>query len=266
MLSTLLATVAIPLLSLGIALVFVLLRMGDAPLPIRIGLLVAAPLLGLAAGWLLPTDRIGLIYSLGATLLVFTALGISLWVRLAVTIPMHPTLQYWLFTGPGGGVLGLLPSALMVILVGVCVFDVSLRQQWFGNLTFTSRSWVYGGAVGALLAAITLALALTVRKGSLRWDPHWTVHAVNMFSNLYEEVLVRGLLLFVVHKYFGASAAAVWTGVVFGLLHGPNALGLFIGLTSWTMGLMVIRAESLWAGWFAHQVLDFLVDSLLPKE
>ena len=170
----------------------------------------------------------------------------------------------WLIDGPGQGVLGLLPGVIVVVLLGRRLFGHGLRDQWGGSLRFPRAALIHGVVAGALLA--TAAVAFLLLTGLGRWGPNVDVArmGVNAFSNLWEELLARGLLLVVVREAFGDRTAMIWTSVFFGvLLHGLSPFALFIAATSWILAWAVIRARSLWAGWVGHQVADVIADSLV---
>jgi membrane protease YdiL (CAAX protease family) len=220
--------------------------------------------LGLVAAIAWPAGRAPLTRALGASACVFLALRLAYpWQVWLARLPLDPGPRYWLVTGPGGGLLGLLPAAVLITLLGRWLFDLSPTAQWAGRLSPSPAVVGWGGAAGIGMAVATLGLALAAGAGTLAWAPHWAGHGVNLFSNLYEEILARGLLLQVVARHWGRRAAILWTGAVFGLMHGLGGQALVIGLVSWSLAWAVLRAGSLWGGWVAHQVADVLVDSLL---
>jgi membrane protease YdiL (CAAX protease family) len=199
--------------------------------------------------------RIG--YALAATAAVVLCTDVvGLWSR-----PFGPS--YWLFDGPGGGVLRELVPSLVLIAIGIFVFKLSVREQWGGSFAFTRRALGYGALVGVGASVLTIGLAAATGVGSLYFDPPWSAYGVNVFSNLYEEILVRGLLLQVIRRRWSDRAAMIWSSVIFGAMHGFGPKGVFIMLTSWTMAWAVLRARSLWAGWVCHQVSDVIIDSVL---
>jgi membrane protease YdiL (CAAX protease family) len=67
----------------------------------------------------------------------------------------------------------------------------------------------------------------------------------------------------VARRQFGNWFAMIWTGLVFGLMHGYGAKALCIAVFSGVFAWVVIRAGSLWAGWIFHQTSDVLVDSFV---
>jgi len=225
---------------------------------------IAAGTLGLVTALMAPARRHALVQTLAVTSIVFFALRIAHpWIMLLRQLPLGDTARFWIVDGPGGGLLGFLPSALLILWLGRRIFHVPVAEQWGGSRAIQGGAWRYGALAGAGLALVTLGLATTFGAGPLRWAPPWAGLGVNLLSNLYEEILVRGVLLQVVRRQWNDRTAMVWTGLVFGLMHGWDAKAIFIMLTSWVIAWAVIRARSLWAGWIAHQVADLLVDSLL---
>jgi membrane protease YdiL (CAAX protease family) len=54
----------------------------------------------------------------------------------------------------------------------------------------------------------------------------------------------------------GNGFAMIWTGLVFGSMHGLTWLALGFALVTWIIAWVVLRAGSLWAGWVFHQTID----------
>lgn len=189
-------------------------------------------------------------------LTTLTGLGLS---RLPLTANQH----YWTIGGPGGGVLGGLPAALTVIVGGRWLFGVTLQEQWNGRLSFRWRDLAYGGLFGVVGSGLMVAGIALSGAARIAWEPNWAGHGVNLASNLYEEILARGLLLQVSRRAFGNVFAAIWTGIIFGSMHGFTWFGLGVALTGWVLALPVLWAGSLWAGWVFHQVTDVIMDSFL---
>lgn len=237
---------------------------GRVSLLTTVAVMLAAAVVTALLAWLRPAWRSPLAPLLTATLLVFLAHRLAypwqLWLR---GLPLDPAARYWLVEGPGGGVLGLLPSALLTLAWGWWAFRLSLTEQWGGQLGPNWLAVVYGVGVGVGIALVTVGLALAVGAGQLAWAPNWAGHGVNAVSNWYEEVITRGMLLQVARRAWGSRVAVVWTGVVFGLTHGLTAQAAFIALTAWAIGWAVLQARTLWAGWVAHQVADLMIDSVL---
>jgi membrane protease YdiL (CAAX protease family) len=152
---------------------------------------------------------------------------------------------------------------LAILLIGWFVYGMSIREQWNGRLSFALRDLWYGGSVGVAVAAFVLGGALLKGSGRVAWEPNWAQNGVNVFSNLYEEVLARSLLLQVVRRQAGNWFGMLWTGLIFGSMHGVSWLALGFALVTWIIAWIVLRAGSLWAGWVFHQVIDVLVDSSL---
>lgn len=194
--------------------------------------------------------------------LIFRPLAIpwSFWLS---TLPLTPTQQYWLFRGPGGASCGLLPSVIAVLLGGKYLFGITLREQWNGRLCPSIRDLIYGGGGALALSAFFLSGVAATGQGRLAWEPNWAGHEANLFSNLYEELLARGLLLQVTRRIAGNWFSIFWTAMVFGSMHAFGWYALGVALTTWIMAWAILRAGSLWAGYILHQGLDFFMDSLL---
>jgi membrane protease YdiL (CAAX protease family) len=206
----------------------------------------------------------GAVRVLAATAFVYVSWRLAiLWINWLSTLSLTSYQAYWVYGGPGSGAIGLLPSAVMVLLGGRFLFGMSVREQWNGRLAFAWRDLLYGGSVGIATSAFALASAALTGAGRLAWEPNWSSHGVNVFSNLYEEILVRSLLLQVARRECGNWFAMIWTGMIFGSMHGLTWLALSFAIVTWIIAWVVLRAGSLWAGWVFHQVIDVTVDSWL---
>jgi membrane protease YdiL (CAAX protease family) len=234
------------------------------PLPytLAFGVVAAGAALAASVSAALSGSRDAVVRVLAATAFVYLCwrAGI-LWEDWLATLPLSPPLRYWAYDGPGAGAIGALPSALLVLLGGRYLFGMSVRQQWNGRLSFARRDLLYGGGVGVALAGLIIAGVALAGAGRVAWEPDWSSNGVNLFSNLYEEILARGLLLQVARREGGDRFGMFWTGIVFGSMHGLTWLALAFALVTWIIAWVVLRAGSLWAGWVFHQVIDVLVDS-----
>jgi membrane protease YdiL (CAAX protease family) len=233
------------------------------PGPIFVIVAIAAVLAGTFAA-AFPRSIAPLVRVLAATAFVYLVWRMAIpWVLCLSKLHLTPEGHYWISKGPGSGMLGLLPSSIVVLLGGRFLFGMSLREQWNGRLSFAMRDLVYGGAVGVAASVFTLACVALAEPGRLAWGPNWAGHGVNVFSNLYEEILARSLLLQVARRAGGNWFGMIWTGLVFGSMHGLTWMALGFALITWIIAWVVLKAGSLWAGWVFHQTIDMIVDSYL---
>jgi membrane protease YdiL (CAAX protease family) len=190
------------------------------------------------------------------------------------SLPLDSDQAYWCRWGPGGGLLLLLPSAMFTVAGGILAFGMSAREQWGGRLQMKVRDWAWGLGIsllwtgfalttGALYSFITGEVVFAVHSDWTRYGADMTI---NMFSNLYEEILARGFLLQISRKYFGDTFAMLWTGIIFGLMHvdGDPGKAIFFCMFTWIIAVAVIRSGSLWSGWVVHQTSDMMIDSIVP--
>ncbi|GAB2564103.1 hypothetical protein GCM10027085_65140 [Spirosoma aerophilum] len=137
------------------------------------------------------------------------------------------------------------------------------REQWSGTTTFKLVSLKYGLVSGIILAVIPLVIMVSAgHKFTYKID--FYRYGINGVTNLYEELIFRGLLLACCIKYWTKLWAVVWTSAVFGLAHGLTDKSIGIALGAGLMAWAVLKAKSLWAGWTSHQLTDTLVDTFLP--
>jgi membrane protease YdiL (CAAX protease family) len=216
---------------------------------------------GFAALW--PRHRPRLVRVLTVTAFSYLAWRLAIpWINWLFTLSLSDEQHYWVSKGPGNGVLGLLPSACAILIGGYLLFGMTLREQWNGRLRLAWRDLMIGGSVAVAMSVLTL-IGAAVAGAGVYWAPNWAGHGVNVFSNLYEEIMVRSLLLQVTRRAGASWFAMIWTGVVFGSMHGVNWLALGFALSTWIIAWIVLRSGSLWAGWVFHQTIDMLVDSFL---
>lgn len=88
----------------------------------------------------------------------------------------------------------------------------------------------------------------------------------NLFSNLYEEIIYRGLLLVAVGRALDSRIlAVVLTSVLFGAVHTQYPLSgrIVVGVMGAVAGLAYLKTGSLWAAWLNHMTVDVLMDTFL---
>lgn len=168
-----------------------------------------------------------------------------------------------LFYDYGNGLFGLLPLALAILFIGKRLLRMDYNEQWSGTTKYKSPSLKYGLISGLLLAALPLIIVAAMGQP---FSPTVDVYryGLNCVTNLYEEVIFRGLLLASCVKYWNRLAAVIWTSGVFGLAHGLTEKSIIIALGAGLIAWAVLKAKSLWAAWTSHQLTDLLVDTFLP--
>ena len=168
-----------------------------------------------------------------------------------------------LFFDFGNGLLGLLPLVLAMLFIGKYRLKMDYKEQWSGTTAYNLPSLTYGIIAGTVLAAIPLLIVASMGQ-KFRYQVDIYRYGINCVTNLYEELICRGLLLASCVKYWNRASAVVWTSVVFGLAHGLTEKSIAIALGAGLMAWAVLKAKSLWAGWTSHQLTDTLVDTFLP--
>jgi membrane protease YdiL (CAAX protease family) len=212
-----------------------------------------------------PRSQISLVRILTVTVfiyLIFRPLAMP-WSYWLSTLPFTSTEQFWIVRGPGGAIFGLLPSVVCVLLGGRFLFRMSIQEQCGGRLRPCLRDLLHGGGAAVAPSAFFLCGAAATGNGRIAWEPNWAGHGANLFSNLCEELLARGLLLRISRREGGKWFAIVWTSIVFGSMHPFGWFALGIATTAWILAWVILRSGSLWAGDIMHQGLDFVMDSLL---
>lgn len=135
-----------------------------------------------------------------------------------------------------------------------------LQLRWNGTV-FT---WGVTGGLAAL--GVTIAFFTATMPEAIHWIPPdaWKI-AGNLFSNFYEEFIFRGFLLAALTSVLGFWPAAFVSSVAFGATHAqyPLQLQALIAATGMIWAIVGREAQSLWAPWLSHTLLDVVGDSLV---
>lgn len=181
----------------------------------------------------------------------------------------------------GHWVFGQLPR----VLVCVGVWFVGARLGLMPSLRETLGS---GGSWGRVLRAglmgTVVLLLLTVgvgaaAEGTFGFHPYFPKMLGDLVSNLYEEIVYRGLMFC---AFYGVAAGTTFAmngprdraGLVLGTIGScilfamghdqyPVALRVIIGVAASVFAIAWIRARSLWAPWIAHTLADIIGDSIV---
>ena len=162
----------------------------------------------------------------------------------------------------------LLYSTLMA-LVSAIMWWVLIKARVLGGPQFGNVQQSIGlGAVGGV-AGIVLTLAVVLAAmpaGTIHWiDPApWKIGG-NVFSNFFEEFVFRGFVLSALRRITGFWPAALVSSAAWAALHTQYPLSLRLLILVVGVGLcwLARRAQSLWAPYAAHEVLDLIGDSLI---
>jgi len=157
-----------------------------------------------------------------------------------------------------------LMAAVSALLWWALVRAGRLEPPRFGNL----RASVVLGIVGGIVAlALTLAIVwATMPAGTVHWirPEVWKI-AGNVFSNFFEEFVFRGFILVGLRSVVGFWPAAIVSSALWAVLHTqfPPILQVSIFVVGIGFCWLAQLARSLWAPYFAHEVLDLIGDSLI---
>ncbi len=135
---------------------------------------------------------------------------------------------------------------------------------------------------GLLATAVLLLISVVVGKaagGTFGWHPYVPKMVGDLVSNLYEELVFRGLIF---SAFYGVAAGAtfaldgaldrrgvalgtVGSCVVFAAGHTqyPVSLRVVLGVIAVVFVWPWVRARSLWASWIPHTLGDVILDSVL---
>lgn len=127
------------------------------------------------------------------------------------------------------------------------------------------RTVLVGLGVTAAMLAYTLLGAAAVGI-PFQFNPLPWLMVGNVFSNMYEEIIYRGLMIHVgLAGLQNRHLALLVTAVVFAAVHTqyPWSLRLVMLPAAWLFGFAYVRSGSLLAPWIAHQVVDMIGDTIL---
>jgi len=165
-----------------------------------------------------------------------------------------------------------------VWLVGLRLGLMPSLRASLGSGGSWRRVAVSGLIASVILLALTIAIVLAV-GGELMFQPYVPKMIGDLASNMYEEIVYRGLIFC---AFYGVAAAAT-----FPLDGKADRLGLVVatigscavfaaGHTQYPVGLRVmlgvlsilfvypwVKARSLWAPWIPHTLVDVIGDSIL---
>jgi membrane protease YdiL (CAAX protease family) len=170
--------------------------------------------------------------------------------------------------GPWGDVL----RAGGVVLVAGLAYAAFVR--WIERRPVTDfgrrgavREWTIGVALG--FGAISLTVAIIAALGGYRitgWNPPSVlvpVLAMAIFSGVFEEIVIRGLVFRLLEEWLGSWTALALSALLFGLLHvmNPNATLLAAVAISIEAGILLaalyMLTRRLWMAIGLHMAWNF---------
>jgi membrane protease YdiL (CAAX protease family) len=181
----------------------------------------------------------------------------------------------------GHWVFGQLPRVLIcaaVWLVGSRLGLMPSLRQSLGSGVSWGRVMSTGLVSTAVLLVLTVGIGAAA-GGTFGFHPYVPKMVGDLVSNLYEEIVYRGLMFC---AFYGVAAAAAFSlvgplnraGLVAGTL--GSCVVFAAGHEQYSMELRVViaicasvfayawvRARSLWAPWIPHTLVDIVGDSIL---
>jgi len=175
-----------------------------------------------------------------------------------------------------------LPGTLVCLAVWFLGWRLALLPSLSASLGSGGGSWRRVAVSGAAPTTVLLLIVVAVGAaagGSFGLHPYVPKMIGDLASNLYEEIVYRGLLFC---AFYGVAAATTFplngkvnklgvivailgSSVVFAAGHTQYSLALRVGvgiagiIFAWPW----IRARSLWSPWLVHTLTDVIGDSIV---
>jgi len=181
----------------------------------------------------------------------------------------------------GHWVFGQLPRVLVCVAVWLVGSRLGLMPSLWQSLA-SGGSWHRVVVTGLIATAIFLVLTVGIGAaagGTFGFHPYFPKMAGDLVSNMYEEIVYRGLMFC---SFYGVAAAAsfplagkldrvglvvgtIGSCVVFAVGHEQYSIALrvVVAVVAVVFAYPWIAARSLWAPWIPHTLGDIIGDSIL---
>lgn len=180
----------------------------------------------------------------------------------------------------GHWIFGQLPRVLLCGLVWWVGYTFGLMPSLRECLTIKSPLAILkSGLIASIILISVLVIIAIAENNVLGFHPYFTKMAGDLVSNMYEEVVYRGLMFCAFYGVatgtrFSASEplnkSGVVTGtigscVVFAIGHEQYNLDLriLIGVASIAFVYPWVKTRSLWGAWLAHMIVDIIGDTFI---
>ncbi len=139
-------------------------------------------------------------------------------------------------------------------------------RVWLGFGPDPRRAIRLGVLVGVALSAAVVVVGVALGE-KIHFHPDGWKMAGNVFSNYYEELIYRGLLLQAAWAMTGSRiGGVVLSSALFGWSHAHGSHAAFMAVAAsvaaLVFGWLTVRTRSLGGAWAAHQISDMILDSL----
>jgi hypothetical protein len=181
----------------------------------------------------------------------------------------------------GHWVFGQLPRVLLCVVVWFVGTRLGLMPSLRQSLT-SGGSWSRVVVTGLIATVVLLVATVGVGAaagGRFGFHPYFTKMAGDLVSNMYEEIVYRGLMFCAFYGVVaGASfplagrptlaalvAGTIGSSIVFAIGHEQYSMALrvVVGVLATVFAYPWVAARSLWAPWIAHTLVDVIGDSIL---
>jgi membrane protease YdiL (CAAX protease family) len=181
----------------------------------------------------------------------------------------------------GHWVFDQLPRVLICVCVWIIGTHLGLMPSLFKTLGsgLSRRKVINTGLIASIILVLITIGVGAAAGGKFGFHPYFTKMAGDLVSNMYEEVVYRGLMF---SSFYGVAAGACFplvgslnrTGVIIGTI-GSNivfavgheqydiALRVVIGVVAIVFVYPWVKTRSLWSPWITHTIGDIIGDTIL---
>lgn len=181
----------------------------------------------------------------------------------------------------GHWIFGQLPRVILCVsvwLIGTHLGLMPPMLKTLGSGLSLKKVITHGIIASIILLLITISVG-AASGGEFGFHPYFTKMAGDLVSNMYEEVVYRGLMF---SAFYGLAAGVTFpltgnlnrTGIIvgtigsciiFGISHEQYSMTLrvVIGVVAVVFVYPWVKTRSLWSPWIAHTLGDIVGDTIL---
>ena len=158
----------------------------------------------------------------------------------------------------------LLPSTLLN--VGLLIIFIK-KRYYKPFINFNKINYdIFYGIIGGLILTVIIAVPWYITGGNFVFEIPWYGILGNLFSNLYEVIIFRVLILLAfLYLFKNKTVAILASSILFGLAHQQYPLigQLFVAFNGIILSLVFVKTKNVISTWVSHQVSDMILDTII---